>query len=216
MKMEFMLIIIATVSAFVVLITYTWKILNWVWITPKKMEKSLREQGFSGNSYRLLFGDLKEWNKMIQESKSKPIGLSDDIVPRLAPFFLDLVKKHSQSCFTWFGPKPALLVLDPNYIGVAFMDNGVIEFSSRLAELFADKKPDSDDLNRLKIVTMIFHEVMRLYPPLMELIGSFEGNKRARNVGRFSFELSPSYAHGPYSMITLQPQYGAHIILHKL
>ncbi|KAK9092521.1 hypothetical protein Syun_027432 [Stephania yunnanensis] len=32
----------------------------------------------------------------------------------------------------------------------------------------------------------------------------------------FSFELSPTYVHSPYSLVTIQPQFGAPIVFHKL
>lgn len=32
----------------------------------------------------------------------------------------------------------------------------------------------------------------------------------------YAFDVSPSYAHVPYSVLTLQPQHGAQLILHKL
>jgi len=78
---------------------WAWRILNWIWLKPKKLEKLLREQGLKGNSYRLLVGDIKDLLKIRKEATSKPINLSDDIVPRVYPFVQQSVAKHGMCLF---------------------------------------------------------------------------------------------------------------------
>lgn len=71
---------------------WAWRFYNWAWVTPKRIEKSLREQGFDGNPYRFLVGDLKE-------AHSKSIGIDDDTIPRVYPIVHKSIKKYGN-----FGP----------------------------------------------------------------------------------------------------------------
>jgi hypothetical protein len=81
----------------VTILTLGWRILNWLWMTPKYLERRLREQGLAGNSYRLLSGDLKDSSLMSKQAISKPITFSDDISPRVIPFFHHTVKTYGTS-----------------------------------------------------------------------------------------------------------------------
>ena len=75
-------------------VTCALRVVNWVWVKPKRIEKCLREQGLNGNPYRVLVGDMKEFISMVKEAFSAPIKLSDDVVPRALPYFHHIVKKY--------------------------------------------------------------------------------------------------------------------------
>lgn len=114
MKMELLYSIVVLLG--VVFLFVTWRVLNWVWFRPKKLEKLLRKQGLNGNSYRFLFGDMKDMNSMLKLSCSKPINLSDEIISRVVPHFQETVKKYGKDSFFWLGPKPTVLIMNHDLI----------------------------------------------------------------------------------------------------
>ncbi|KAF1885439.1 hypothetical protein Lal_00029328 [Lupinus albus] len=100
----------------IIVLTWAWKVLNWLWLKPKKLERLLREQGLKGNPYRILVGDVSDMLKMRKEAKYKPMTLSHDIIPRVLPFVYQSVIKHGKNSFIWFGPVPRLTITDPQLI----------------------------------------------------------------------------------------------------
>lgn len=78
----------------IIFLRWVWKFLNWVWIQPKKMEKRLKMEGFKGSSYKLLFGDMKEINTMVEEAKTKPMNFTNDYVARVLPHFTKLMLQY--------------------------------------------------------------------------------------------------------------------------
>ncbi|XP_034678316.1 cytochrome P450 CYP72A219-like [Vitis riparia] len=108
--------LVALSFAFITILIYAWRVLNWMWLRPKRLERCLKQQGLAGNSYRLLYGDFKEMSMMIKEATSRPISISDDIVQRVAPFHYHSIKKYGKSSFIWMGLKPRVNIMEPELI----------------------------------------------------------------------------------------------------
>ncbi|KAK7244048.1 hypothetical protein RIF29_38866 [Crotalaria pallida] len=104
----------------ILVVIWGWRMLNRLWLKPKKQEKLLREQGLKGNPYRFLIGDLKEILKSRKETESKPMALSDDIVPHVSSYLHQSVNKHGKNFFIWFGPIPRVTINDPELIKDVF------------------------------------------------------------------------------------------------
>ncbi|XP_047943296.1 cytochrome P450 72A397-like [Salvia hispanica] len=93
----------------------TWKLLNWAYITPKRLEEALRKQGFKGNPYK-VYGDFMEIGQWAMEARSKPINFNDDIKKRVVPFLFNTIHKYGKESFVWFGLRPAIILTDPDLV----------------------------------------------------------------------------------------------------
>ncbi|XP_043723189.1 cytochrome P450 CYP72A219-like isoform X2 [Telopea speciosissima] len=93
-----------------------WKMLDWIWWRPKKLERLLKEQGIKVTPYKLLLGDLKDNMRLFKEARSKPMNLSHDIAPRVLPFDLQTIQKYGKNSAFWFGTTPRLYIMDPHLI----------------------------------------------------------------------------------------------------
>ncbi|KNA06618.1 hypothetical protein SOVF_179370 [Spinacia oleracea] len=120
--MEVKGITIAIYLACVLVVKLLWSIFKWLWLNPKRLERCLRQQGFQGNPYRLLYGDTKDRERMLLEARSKPLPfLSNHHLSRVLPFFHHTLNKYGKKSFVWNGPVPLVTIAEPELIRNVFM-----------------------------------------------------------------------------------------------
>ncbi|CAL4962510.1 unnamed protein product [Urochloa decumbens] len=245
-----------------------------------KREAAMKEGGANNDD---LLGLLMESNaaETKQAGNSKPIMTMDDIIGELKLFYFAGMDTTAV-LLTW-----TMVVLS---VHPEWQDRAREEV---LRVFGKNNHPDLDGINQLKTVTMILYEVLRLYPPVVQLdrqayretelggvrypagvvlslpivfihhdkdvwgedAGEFRPERFADGISkaskldspaffpfgwgpricvgqsfalveakmalssilqRFSFGLSPAYAHAPFPVSTLQPEHGAQIMLKRL
>ncbi|XP_054816270.1 cytochrome P450 72A68-like [Prosopis cineraria] len=109
--------LVVSIVAAIIIVRWGWKMVKWLWLNPKRLERVLREQGLQANPYKFWVGDLREMMKMHEEARSMPMmSLSHDLSPRLFAFVLHVLHKYGKNSFLWFGPTPRLIVTSPEQI----------------------------------------------------------------------------------------------------
>ncbi|KAL0443654.1 UNVERIFIED_CONTAM: cytochrome [Sesamum latifolium] len=269
---------------------------------PTKVNRRMR--AISKEIQSLLTGIINQREKEMERGEA----VGDDLLSTLMESNLKEIEEHGgkkknvgmnieeviNECklFYFAGSETTSLLLVWTMVMLSKHQEWQVRAREEVLQVFGKNEPTFDGLNRLKVLTMILHEVLRLYPPvpliaraptktlklgnitlpvgvsLMLLIGllhhdpeiwgddvnEFKPERFSEGISsatkgqfsflpfsagprvcvgqqfaimeaklalvmilqKFSFELSSSYLHAPFPILTLQPQYGAALILHKL
>ncbi|XP_074562679.1 cytochrome P450 734A6-like isoform X2 [Curcuma longa] len=95
------------------------RVLDYLWWRPKRVERYFAKQGIRGPPYRFFFGCVKEMVGLMLEAASKPMVMPQNqhnVLPRVLAFYHYWKKRYGSPFLLWFGPTPRLAIADPNLI----------------------------------------------------------------------------------------------------
>nr|QFS19024.1 cytochrome P450 72A141 [Glycine soja] len=116
------------------------KMLNSLWLRPKRFERLLRAQGFHGDPYSLSHHNSNQTLLQQHQLNSQPFPLSDDVAPRVSSLLHHTIDKYGKKSFFWEGRTPKVIITDPNQLKEVFNnihDFQKPKFSDNVKFLFA-------------------------------------------------------------------------------
>ncbi|CAN8269336.1 unnamed protein product [Cochlearia groenlandica] len=148
--------------AIAIVLWWTWRIVEWVWLKPKILEDSMRKQGLVGTSYTLLVGDVTRTFSMLRQARSKPMKPTDDLTSLVIPYSVNMLKTYGTTFFTWLGPIPSITIMNPKLIKEVY--NKVYDYEKThtfpLVALITDGLANADGdkwAKHRKIIGPAFH-----------------------------------------------------------
>ncbi|PON79756.1 Cytochrome P450, E-class, group I [Parasponia andersonii] len=92
------------------------KIFHELWWAPSRVKHLMGLQGVKGPSCRFIHGSTKEMISMQKEAVARPLGLSNDIVPKLLPHVHCWTNLYGKNYLQWSGPRAQLVITEPELI----------------------------------------------------------------------------------------------------
>ncbi|KAK3161349.1 hypothetical protein QOZ80_1BG0076010 [Eleusine coracana subsp. coracana] len=100
-----------------VVLWFAWRVLEWGWLSPRRLGRALRAQDLRGTAYRFPAGDLKDEARQLAAERAKPMPLqSHSISARVQPLIHNAVKEHGKISMIWVGPTPGVILHDPKLV----------------------------------------------------------------------------------------------------
>ncbi|KAJ4780796.1 Cytochrome P450 [Rhynchospora pubera] len=122
-------------------------LLQKFWLRPKRFEHALRAQGLTGTPYKFPFGDVLQFIELRKMAYAKPMPLSHDIIPRVAPYFQQVMNQHGKKAFAWFEQEPTVILNDPE---------SVWHVLTKQQNIFV--KPEQDTSEKLLLPGLFAHQ----------------------------------------------------------
>ncbi|XP_031101439.1 cytochrome P450 CYP749A22-like [Ipomoea triloba] len=139
---------------------FTYKV---IWV-PFVVGYAMRSQGIKGPSYKFIYGNTKEVIQMRMQSISSAMEISHDILPRVHPHYFSWIKLYGANFLHWIGPKPQMVVTDPELIREVLGNKegsfGKIKLEGDPKRMLGDglAMTESDKWSKLrKLATQAFH-----------------------------------------------------------